>query len=336
MSAVHQYAVVIGSSAGGIETLKRLVAGLPADFAAPVFIVQHLPPAFPSFLPQILTTAGKLDARHPRDGERIDAPGIYVAPPDHHLLIEDGHVAVKRGPKENGFRPSVDALFRSAAYIYRSGAIGVVLSGALNDGTSGLWTIKRLGGTTIVQDPADATNPSMPQAALNDVEIDCSVPAARIAEVLMEKIMQPQPSANAPPADELRCVDIERAIAGGAYPLDTGVLDLGAPSRYSCPECHGVLARIDEGPLTRYRCHTGHGYTQDALLSGIEETSDETLAQTVTALEEGAMLLEEIGARCRHEANTAAADDFLDRARRTKELVRGLQDLLHKGRTALT
>ncbi|HWP86525.1 MAG TPA: chemotaxis protein CheB, partial [Burkholderiales bacterium] len=261
--------------------------------------------------------------------------GIYVAPPDHHLLIEDSHVAVKRGPKENRFRPSVDALFRSAAYVYHSGAIGVVLSGALNDGTSGLWTIKRLGGTSIVQAPADAINPSMPLNALQNVEIDHTEPVSRIPEVLMAKVKQPI-AATPAAAAELRRVEIEHAIAAGNYPLDTGVLELGQASRYACPECNGVLGRIEEGVITRFRCHTGHAYTQEALLSSIQENSEETLAQTVTALEEGAMLLAEMGSRRRTEGNSSEAEEFFRKAERAKELVRGLQDVIYKGRTALT
>jgi two-component system chemotaxis response regulator CheB len=335
MSSEHRYAVVIGSSAGGIETLRRLVSKLPADFAAPIFVVQHIAPDYPSFLPEILNAAGKLHARHPRDGEAITSPGIYVAPPDHHLLIEDSHVAVKRGPKENRFRPSVDALFRSAAYVYHSGAIGVVLSGALNDGTSGLWTIKRLGGTTIVQAPADAINPSMPLNALQNVEIDHTEPVSRIPEVLMAKVKQTI-AATPAAAAELRRVEIEHAIAAGNYPLDTGVLELGQASRYACPECNGVLGRIEEGVITRFRCHTGHAYTQEALLSSIQENSEETLAQTVTALEEGAMLLAEMGSRRRTEGNSSEAEEFFRKAERAKELVRGLQDVIYKGRTALT
>lgn len=330
------YAVAIGASAGGIETLKRLLAILPEDFDAPIFVVQHLAPNYQSVLPEILMNASALKARHPRDGERIRSSTVYVAPPDHHLLVEDSHIAVKRGPKENRFRPSVDALFRSVAYTYRSGAIGVVLSGALNDGTSGLWTIKRLGGTAIVQDPAEAFNPSMPLSALQDVEIDFSETVPRIAEVLMAKIKQPLPAASAPPDEELQRVNIERSIAAGAYPLAAGVLDLGMPSRYSCPECNGVLGRIDEGDLTRYRCHTGHAYTQEALLASIQHNSDETLAQTVTALEEGGMLLEEMAARARDEDDANTAEHYLHKARQAKQLVHDLRQILQKGRTVLT
>jgi two-component system, chemotaxis family, protein-glutamate methylesterase/glutaminase len=332
MSKAHRYAIVIGSSAGGIEALKRLVANLPADFAAPIFMVQHVASNHASILPEILMKAGKLPAMHPRDGELITAPNIYVAPPDHHLLIEDDHVAVKRGPKENRFRPSVDVLFRSAAYMYRGGTIGIVLSGALNDGSSGLWMIKRLGGTAIVQHPEDATYPSMPMSALKNVEIDYSLPVPEIAKVLMTKIQQPVSPDRAPPNDEMRRLEIERAIAAGAQPRETGVLELGPPTNYACPECHGVLSRIKEGPSERFRCHTGHAYTQDALLVSMYLNRDETLSQAVTALEESAMLLEEIGTQLSKE-HSADADYYFSRAKHTMALVNGVRELQKQGHT---
>src|SRR5215212_2870527 len=176
--------IVIGASAGGFEVLKELVSQLPADLAVPVFIVLHIPAYEPSLLPELFDHFGPLSALHPQDGAQIQAGHIYVAPPDHHLLIDDSHVAVKKGPKENGFRPSIDALFRSAAYSYGPGAIGVVLSGALNDGTSGLWSIKRLGGIAIVQDPYEARYPSMPRSALEYIEADYKVRSIELAPLL--------------------------------------------------------------------------------------------------------------------------------------------------------
>jgi two-component system chemotaxis response regulator CheB len=164
--------IVIGASAGGFEVVVDIASNLPANLPAPVFVVMHVPAYHRSYLPSILGKAGSLPAMHPGDGQKIESGTIYVAPPDHHLLIDDGHVAVKRGPKENGFRPSIDALFRSAAYSFGARTIGVVLSGALHDGTSGLWTIKRLGGTAIVQDPNEAEYASMPRSALEYVEAD--------------------------------------------------------------------------------------------------------------------------------------------------------------------
>jgi len=148
--ATPRRVVVVGAPAGGVESLQTLVGALPADFPAPVFIVLHISPTQSSNLPLILSRSGPLPATHPCDGQRIEACHIYVAPPDHHLLVDGETVAVTKGPRENRFRPSIDALFRSAAYTFGSQAIGVILSGALEDGTSGLWTIKRRGGTAIV------------------------------------------------------------------------------------------------------------------------------------------------------------------------------------------
>lgn len=142
---INRDIVVIGASAGGVSTLEQLVKALPKDFPGSIFIVMHTPPYSPSKLPKILSRAGKLEAVHPKENEKIEQGKIYVAVPDHHLLIEEGQVVVRKGPRENRFRPSIDALFRSAAYVYGTRVIGVVLTGALDDGTSGLWTIKRLG-----------------------------------------------------------------------------------------------------------------------------------------------------------------------------------------------
>ena len=185
--------IVIGASAGGLEPLREVVAQLPADLPVPVFVAMHLPANHQSYLPEILSNTGPLPALHPEDNLRIKPGFIYVALPDHHLLVDDGFVAVKRGPKENGFRPSIDALFRSAAYTYGSGAIGVVLSGALHDGTSGLWSIKRLGGIAIVQEPYQAQYPSMPRSALEYVDADYLIPSKEIG-ALLTRLAQRQPA----------------------------------------------------------------------------------------------------------------------------------------------
>ncbi len=176
--------IVIGASAGGYEVVVDIVSKLPADLPAPVFVVMHVPADHHSYLPDILSKSGPLPAIHPQDGTKVKPAMIYVAPPDHHLLIDDGSVAVKKGPRENGFRPSIDALFRSAAYSYGRGVIGVVLSGALRDGTSGLWTIKRLGGIAIVQDPYDAKYASMPRSALEYVKANYRVRSTEISPLL--------------------------------------------------------------------------------------------------------------------------------------------------------
>src|SRR5688572_1397980 len=182
---MQRHIIVIGASAGCFEALKNLVKDLPANLQASIFIVWHMSPDVTGVLPQVLTRVGHLPAKNAEDGERIEPSRIYVAPPDHHLVIENSHVRVTKGPKENRFRPAVDPLFRSAAYSYGSRVIGVILSGALDDGTSGLWTIKYRGGVAVVQDPADAEIPSMPRNALREVEVDYIVPISEMAELLV-------------------------------------------------------------------------------------------------------------------------------------------------------
>ena len=184
MPEVKKDIVVVGASAGGMEALQKLVAGLPQDFAASLFVVWHMSPGVRSVLPEVLGRAAPLPVLSPADGDPIVPGRIYVAPNDHHMLLELGYIRIAKGPKENRFRPALDPLFRSAAYVYGPRVIGVVLSGALDDGTSGLWTIKLRGGAAIVQDPADAAVRGMPLSALNSVEIDHRRPAAELGELL--------------------------------------------------------------------------------------------------------------------------------------------------------
>lgn len=231
--------VVIGASAGGLEAMLSLVARLPQDLPASLFLVLHQSPDWKSALPQLLARSGPLPAAHPADGERIEPGRIYVAPNDHHMLLEAGCVRITRGPRENRFRPAVDPLFRSAAYIYGPRAVGVVLSGALDDGASGLYTVKLRGGTAIVQDPSDARVSAMPLNALQHTEADYTVPAAAMGDLLARVVREPAPQAP-----------------------------------FTCPECRGVLTRVKDGSIARYRCHTGHALSRDTLLSAIHRNVD--------------------------------------------------------------
>src|SRR4051812_11286149 len=151
--------IVIGPPAGGVEALQRLCASFPADLSASVFVAQHLSPAARSMLPQLLDRVGPLPALAPADGQEIEPGHIYVAAPDRHLLLREGRVLMRRGPYENRTRPAANALFRSAAVHYGARAIGVVLTGLLDDGTDGLIAIKVAGGMSVIQDPEDAEWP---------------------------------------------------------------------------------------------------------------------------------------------------------------------------------
>jgi two-component system chemotaxis response regulator CheB len=322
--------IVLGASAGGLEPLKAVIRALPADFPAPIFVVMHLSPHAPSALPSIFTGASRkqLKAVHPRDGEAIVPGRIYCAPPNCHLLAERDTVAVKHGPLENRFRPSIDALFRSAAYNHGPKAIGVVLSGMLHDGTSGLWTIKRLGGTAIVQDPDDSEFNSMPLSALNEVEVDYCVPARDIGELLVRLTREPPArKASALSEDERKLLEAEVGIASGDYVFRKERFAYGTMSPYTCPDCHGGLAEIREGGVTRFRCHTGHAYSAAALLTAVSDAVESGLIDTVRALEEGVLLLEEIARDVAAEQGAPAAAPFLKKAAEAQERARTLHDL---------
>jgi two-component system chemotaxis response regulator CheB len=288
--------IVVGASAGGIEALRDLVGGLPPDLNAPVLVVLHLPSTAASCLPLILSRAGPFPAKHPADGEMMAPNTIYVALPDHHMLVERGCIVVKKGPKENRFRPSIDALFRSAAYVYGADAVGIVLSGMLDDGTSGLWSIKRMGGVTMVQDPHRAIFDAMPRSAINQVDIDHTLEAADMG-ALLTKILAKRPAhAETPGRNHIRDrmkTEIEIATSDDAF--QKGIMQLGDVTPFTCPECHGVLISLKEGLNMRFRCHTGHAYSANALLGGVMEMVDEYNWQHMRALEEAVMLMRHVG-----------------------------------------
>jgi two-component system chemotaxis response regulator CheB len=308
--------IVIGASAGGIEPIRKIVAGLPAGFAGSLFVVVHTSPDAPRVLDTILRSAGRLASRVADNGERIVPGRVYVAKPDHHLIIEPGTVRLTRGPKENRFRPAVDPLFRSAAQIYGPRVVGIVLSGGLDDGTSGLRAIGQLGGTTIVQDPAEAAVPSMPTSALQHVRIDHVLRADEIAPHLVRLAATP---ADAPAGDRVMPdnIEIEVNIARETHAREAGVLELGDPSKYACPECHGVLLQMKDGVPPRFRCHTGHAYTLESLLTDMDEAIEDSLWNAIRALEEREMLIRQAAEHVRNEH-----DGDVDLVRRAEETQR--------------
>ncbi len=306
--------IVVGTSAGGVEALRKLVYGLPKDFPGSVFVVMHTAPDSPGVLGQILDRWGELPAATARNRERIEPGRIYVAPPDFHLLLEPGVVRLTHGPKENRFRPAIDPLFRSAAQVYGPRVVGVVMTGGLDDGASGLWAIKRLGGTAVVQDPEEAFMPSMPLSALNQVEVDYTLPVAEIPPLLVRLAgtsVTEQGGYEVP--EEL---NIEVGIAKEDRALEHGFDKLGAPSFFACPECHGTLLQLKENGRTRFRCHTGHAFSADSLLAEITGNVETSLWSAIRAIDESMMLLRHMAEHIR-EADSGAglAEQFEERAK---------------------
>jgi two-component system chemotaxis response regulator CheB len=323
---VRKDIVVVGASAGGMEALQKLVARLPADFPASLFIVWHLAPGAQSILPRILSKAGPLKTVHPADGDPIEPGTIYVAPNDHHMLLEKGYIRVARGPKENRFRPAIDPLFRSASYVYGPRVIGVVLTGALDDGTAGLWTIKLRGGTAIVQEPSEALIRSMPLNALDNVEVDYKQPAAEIGELLGRLVREPAQALPRVSAAEDEKTLHEIHIAKERNALEEGALRFGELSPFTCPECHGVLAMLHEGRIVRFRCHTGHAFSADALLTATGEQIEARLWDAVRACDESVILLSRLGEEFAKSGNTAAAERCFDEARAAHERSRPVRE----------
>jgi two-component system chemotaxis response regulator CheB len=268
--------IVIGGSAGGVEALIRLCGGFPPDLPAAVFVVQHISPASKSVLPELLTKAGPLPAKHPKDREPIRPGQILVAPPDYHLLLQEGHVLLRHGPQENRTRPAIDPLFRSAAVTYGPRVIGVVLTGLLDDGTAGLIAIKRCGGTSVVQDPDDAQWPDMPRRALENDHVDHVTTVAAMAG-LLDRLSR---EAAGPKTPVPRTLEIEARIT--TQEVDAaGIPMLGQPSSLSCPACGGVLNEVLEEGTARFRCQTGHAFSSEGLVTAQAEELERALEAAV-------------------------------------------------------
>ena len=280
------HVVVVGASLGGVGALLRIASLLPAQFPAIIAVTLHIG-AQPSILPELLSRRGPNRAVHPRDGDRPEPGKIYVAPPDHHLLLEPQGIHLARGPRENHVRPAIDPMFRSAAIGWGSRVIGVVLTGELDDGTAGLAAIKKCGGTAIVQDPQEAAARCMPQSALDNVEVDHCLPLDQIVPLLERLVARDGVgSGRLPPEHLLR----EHASSQGSGHM-SDLSTIGSVSNLTCPECGGALWELaDDRPL-RYRCHTGHAYTALSLDDAQAGAVDHGLAATLRALREREFLL---------------------------------------------
>ena len=323
--------IVVGASAGGVEALRDFVSVLPPDLPACVLVVLHLPRDAPSALPSILARAGHLPARHAVNGERL-APGVVlVAPPDHHLIVVDGAAELSHGPQENGHRPAVDVLFRSAARARDSHAIGVVMSGSLDDGAAGAVAIVSRGGRVLVQDPDEALYPSMPQAAMRATGTDAQVPIRKMGDVLTAWLAEMSDrSADVPPAHMEQEVEMAYLDPGAMHDPDRP----GTPAGFGCPDCAGALYQIDEGNLRRYRCRVGHAWSPESLLAQQTIAMESALWMALRALEEKAALNDDLGRRAVEQGHDRTATRFEENAEETRhaaELVRHLIDRMAGG-----
>lgn len=304
--------VVVGASAGGIDALRSIAARLPGDFPAAIAAVLHVGADSPGILHHILQRAGPLRAVCVQHREPLKHATIYVPRPDHHLIVEPSRLRSTRGPRENRFRPAIDPLFRSAAQTYGPRVVGVVLTGGMDDGTAGLWAVKQLGGIAVVQDPADAIAPSMPESALANVRVDHCVPVADIPALLLRLVTEDLAEKGGYTVPEK--MEIEVRIAAEHPPLAAGVESLGNPSPYACPECHGVLRQVQEGGRVRFRCHTGHAYSIESLIADFDEGIELALWNSVRALQEVAIFLRHLEAHAAERGDSGLADTLRTRA----------------------
>lgn len=299
--------IVIGASAGGVETLRRVVARLPADLPAAVCVVVHIAPTSPSVLAHILKRAGRLACTQATDGDALNPGQILVAPPDRHLVIEGGRARLTVGPRENGHRPAVDALFRSAAAERGGSVIGVILSGNRDDGTAGMAAIKAGGGATIVQDPDEALYSGMPSNAIASVSVDAVLPSDRIADAIAEMVRTEDPPPREPTDPEDRVEPEDAAIA--------------------CPECGGVLVAEREAGVEHWRCQVGHRYSQDSLAAAQAASVEAAIWSAIRALKERSDLLDRLAKRSESRNRQRSARSFRSQARDARDqadLVRGV------------
>ena len=320
--------VVIGASAGGLHALLDIVEGLPASLRTPIVIVVHTKAEGDSLLPRILSRTSRLPVQFAVDGA-IKHGTIYVAPPNVHVLITKDGIRLHSGPRENGFRPAVDPLFRTAARVYGPRVMGIILSGALDDGTYGLQLLKDAGGIAVVQDPAEASFPGMPLSALRFVQIDHVLPAVQIAaliasqsgapvegEVTMARQKEPDPQN---PAEETDVAEMKQ--------------EFGLASGLTCPDCGGALWEIQNGDLTRYRCHVGHQFTTEGLDAQQQDAVEGALWSAVRVLEEHAELRKRLASRAEAAGLDAVSSGLIRSADDSQQQAHTIRQLLF-GRVA--
>jgi two-component system, chemotaxis family, protein-glutamate methylesterase/glutaminase len=326
--------IVVGASAGGVEALSQLVAGLPKDLPAAIFVVIHIPAQSKSFLPHILSRKGKLPASHATDGEVIEPGRIYIAPPDYHLLVKRGYIRLVKGPKENSCRPAVDPLFRTAAKAYGRRVIGVILSGTLDDGTAGLMDVKHFAGVAVVQEPKDSPYSGMPSSAIEHVEVDHILPLSSIAPVLVRLAHEPVVEEGA------KTMFSESEMEPDVVELDGSTLrgrgHPGPPSNFTCPDCGGTLYQLQERNLLQFRCRTGHAFSTATLMALQSEVQEEALWAAIRSLEERGELMHQMATRAHESNRRISAERFAVLAQEARQRADLIRQTLFQGQLPST
>jgi two-component system chemotaxis response regulator CheB len=307
--------IVIGASAGGVEALPRLISALPADLPASVFVVLHIPPQGPNLLPQIIRRTASLKVAHGIDGEKFRKGRVYVAPPDFHMQLDGARVRLSRGPRENFHRPSIDALFRTAAVSYGRRVAGVILTGNLDDGTAGLHAVKRGGGIAIVQDPKEALVPAMPQSALRNVKVNHCLPLSKIGPLLLRLATTLDIAKTKGKAMEKRIISLKEMEKR-----------YGLPTSFVCPECNGPLWETKPGASLQFRCHVGHAYSPDSLLADHADGLERALWSAVRTFDERSALLRRLQERKYH--SESVGKNYEARAKEHEKHANAIRKLL--------
>ncbi len=322
--------VVIGTSAGGMEAVNKLISQLPEELPAAIFLVQHLSADSSSeYLVQRMAKNTNLRVKVAENDEVFTKGTVYMVPQDRHLLLTSKRILVAKGPRENQFRPAIDPLFRSAAAYHGSRVIGVILTGMMSDGVVGLEAVKRSGGIAVVQDPSDAEYPDMPKNAIRNVDVNYVVPVREMGALLYQLARTPSDDSVTIPDDIRNEAQIaERVMTHGAMSNIEEMNELGPRSNFSCPDCGGALWELNQGKVHRYRCHSGHAYNDETLLNGMDSALEETLWVSMRILEERRNMLSTMAELEKNKGQSRWAEMQQDRANEMKVHVDRLKEIL--------
>jgi two-component system, chemotaxis family, protein-glutamate methylesterase/glutaminase len=313
--------IAIGASAGGVEALIKIAASLPSNLRAAILVVIHVAPDSAGLMPSILNRSSLWNAIQPQDGTAIEHGNIYIAPPDHHMVVEtDERIRIIQGPKHNRHRPAIDPLFRTVARVYDSRAIGVILTGFLSDGSSGLAMIKNAGGVAIVQDPNDALVPSMPRRALEQLDPDYCLPLNEIPAVLSTLVKGEEAVKKIPPAKVAAMTKEKKKVEKQEQ-----------PSPFTCPECHGTIWETRENGEVRFECRVGHSFSPESMAESNDEDVERALWAALRTLEESASLDQRLADLAAERNRSSAHELYSSKAKERKKHAQTLRDLLMGG-----